>query len=214
MEWLLPDWTYSPLKGRVERHDYLRQSRPKIELSIFRCRYETWNIFKQHHYLTEDLNKAAKCFVILWNDKPMGFVAILPSPSGTIENQFRVSRLVILPDFQGLGIGIKLLNYLGALYKSIDKELNIKTSNPALFLAMNYNKNNWKLTQELTLEQIKKFNNNRLIKDKNASSLELYKESATKSYRYIGEKSTDDLSLIKFKGDAYKDVSQNQINLF
>mgnify|MGYP000557251467 FL=1 len=31
MEWLLPDWTYSPIKGRVERHDCRRQSRPKIK---------------------------------------------------------------------------------------------------------------------------------------------------------------------------------------
>ena len=67
MEWLLPDWTYSPLKGRLERASCLRQ-RPKIELQIFRCRYETWNIFKQHHYLSQDLNKAAKCFLMLFND--------------------------------------------------------------------------------------------------------------------------------------------------
>jgi energy-coupling factor transporter ATP-binding protein EcfA2 len=212
MDWLQPDWIYSPSKGRLEIAPSLR--RPKIELQVFRCRYETWNLFKQHHYLTDELNKAAKCFIVLWNDKPICFIGILPSPSGTIENQFRVSRLVVLPDFQGLGIGVKILNYLGSLYKSIDKELNIKTSNPALFLAMEYNKTNWKLTQELTLEQIIKFNNNRLIKDKNASSLELYKESATKSYRYIGEKSLDDLSIIKFKSEVYKDVAQNQISMF
>ena len=72
MDWIQPDWTYSPLKGRVERPSYLRQ-RPKIELSIFLCRYETWNIFKKHHYLTENLNKAAKCFVGLMNDKPIFF---------------------------------------------------------------------------------------------------------------------------------------------
>ena len=51
MEWLQPDWVYSPNKGRVERPDYLRQ-RPSIDLEIFRCRYETWKVFKQHHYLT------------------------------------------------------------------------------------------------------------------------------------------------------------------
>ena len=75
-------------------------------------------------------------------------------PSGTIQNQFRISRLVILPDFQGLGIGIKVLNYFGSLYKSIKKDLNIKTSNPALFMGMK-NNNKWKLTQELNLKQIK-----------------------------------------------------------
>jgi ABC-type ATPase involved in cell division len=214
MEWLLPDWTYSPLKGRVERHDYLRQSRPKIELSIFRCRYETWNIFKQHHYLTEDLNLAAKCYVILFNDKPCAFVAILPMPSGTIQNAYRISRLVVLPDFQGLSVGIKILNYFGSLYLSDSKKLYIKTSNPSLFKGMKYNDKNWILTNENNnIEQIKK-TNNKLIEQGKDNGMKLRKESITKSYKYIGEKSNDDISIVRFKSDAYKDVSQNQINLF
>ena len=113
MEWLQPDWVYSPNKGRVERPDYLRQ-RPSINLEIFRCRYETWKVFKQHHYLTQELNAAAKCFCFTWNDKPVGFIAILPMPSGTLKDAFRVSRLVILPDYQGLSIGIKILNIFHA----------------------------------------------------------------------------------------------------
>jgi ABC-type ATPase with predicted acetyltransferase domain len=61
MEWLQPDWIYSPSKGRLEIASQLRQ--PTIELSIFRCRYETWNLFKQHHYLTEDLLISSKNYV-------------------------------------------------------------------------------------------------------------------------------------------------------
>lgn len=214
MEWLLPDWTYSPLKGRVERHDYLRQSRPKIEFQIFRCRYETWRIFKQHHYLTQDLNKASKCFALTWNDKPTSFIAILPLPSGTIQNAFRVSRLVVLPDYQGLGFGIKLLNYIGAMYKAIGKTLYIKTSNPSLFMGMTRNEINWKLvTENNNIEQIKK-TNERLIADGKDNGLKLRKESITKSYKYIGETSTLDTSIITFSADAYKDYSQRQISLF
>lgn len=214
MEWLLPDWTYSPLKGRVERHDYLRQSRPKIELQIFRCRYETWNIFKHHHYLSQDLNKAAKCFVILLNDKPCAFIAILPMPSGTIKDAYRISRLVVLPDFQGLGIGIKILNYIGSLYFSDNKKLYIKTSNPSLFKGMEYNKNNWILTNENNnIEQIKK-TNEKLIIDGKDNGMKLRKESITKSYKYVGEHSNDNLSILKFKSEVYKDVAQNQIQMF
>ncbi len=214
MEWLLPDWTYSPLKGRVERHDYLRQSRPKIELQIFRCRYETWNIFKQHHYLSEDLNKAAKCFVILLNDKPCSFIAILPMPSGTIQNAYRISRLVVLPDFQGLGIGIKVLNYIGSLYSSDNKKLYIKTSNPSLFKGMDYNKNNWELVYENNnILNIKKENKKVLLNNKN-NFQQLRKESITKSYKYTGEFSKEDLSILKFKSEVYKDVAQNQISIF
>ena len=79
---------------------------------------------------------------------------------------------------------------------------------------MEYNKKNWKLIQELSLRQINKFNENRLIKNENVSSLKLYKKSATKSYKYVGENSEDDLSIIKFKTEVYRDVAQNQISIF
>jgi ABC-type lipoprotein export system ATPase subunit len=214
MEWLLPDWTYSPFKGRVERHDCLRQSRPRIDLQIFRCRYETWNIFKSHHYLSEDLNKAAKCFLITWNDKPVAFVGILPMPSGTVQNAFRISRLVVLPDFQGLSIGIKILNIFGSMYLKDNKKLYIKTSNPSLFKGMENNKENWSLASESNnVEQIKK-NNQKLVDEGKDNGMKLRKESITKSYKYIGKEYDDDISIIEFNIDAYRDVAQNQIELF
>ena len=36
----------------------------------------------------------------------------------------------------------------------------------------------------------------------------------SKSYKYIGEVSNDDISIIKFKTEVYKDVAQNQISIF
>tara|TARA_R110002073_G_C9443541_1_gene577503 strand:+ start:282 stop:1463 length:1182 start_codon:yes stop_codon:yes gene_type:complete len=214
MEWLLPDWTYSPLKGRVERAENRRQSRPKIKLQIFRCRYETWDIFKQHHYLSYDLNKAAKCFLMLYNDKPVAFMAILPMPSGTIQNAYRVSRLVVLPDFQGLGIGIKILNVFGSMYKKDNKKLYIKTSNPSLFKGMIRNVDNWRLTSENNnVNQIKE-TNKRLIEQGKDNGMKLRKESVTKSYKYTGEKHKDNIDVLTFKADAYKEVAQNQISMF
>jgi len=208
MEWLQPDWIYSPSKGRLEIAPSLRQ--PKIELSIFRCRYETWNLFKQHHYLTEDLNLASKCFVVNMNDKPICFIAVLPMPSGNIQNAFRISRLVVLPDFQGLGIGLKILNYLGSLYKTDNKKLYIKTANPSLFKGMENNLKNFELVRhEKNMESLKKYNE-KWGDDK----MKVTKISETKSYKYIGETSNDDLSIIKFKSETYKDVAQNQISMF
>ena len=213
MDWLQPDWTYSPLKGRLERASSRRQ-RPKIELQVFRCRYETWNIFKQHHYLSQDLNKAAKCFVLLMNDKPVGFIAILPMPSGTIKNAFRVSRLVILPDFQGLGIGLKILNTFGSMYKKDNKTLYIKTSNPSLFKGMERNKDNFLLTnQNNNIEQIKN-TNKKLIAEGKDNGMKLRKESITKSYKYIGQEHKEDINVLLFDASAYKDISQNQISMF
>ena len=63
-------------------------------------------------------------------------------PSGTIQNAYRVSRLVVLPDFQGLGIGMKILNIFGSMYKTNNQTLYIKTSNPSLFKGMKRNTTN------------------------------------------------------------------------
>jgi len=208
MEWLQPDWIYSPQKGRLEIAPSLRQ--PKIELSIFRCRYETWHLFKQHHYLTQELNLAAKCYVVTFNDKPICFVAILPMPSGNIQDAFRVSRLVVLPDFQGLGIGLNVLNYIGSLYAKDNKKLYIKTANPSLFKGMEKNQKNFELVRhEKNMDSLKKYNE-KWGEDK----MKITKISETKSYKYIGEKSNDDISIIQFKSEVYKDVSQNQISMF
>lgn len=213
MDWLQPDWIYSPQKGRLEIAPRRRQ-RPEVELQIFRCRYETWNIFKQHHYLTQELNKAAKCFLILFNDKPVAFIGILPMPSGTIQNAFRVSRLVVLPDFQGLGIGIKILNVFGSMYKKDNKTLYIKTSNPSLFKGMIRNDKHWLLTNENNnINQIKK-TNKKLLEEGKDNGLKLRKESITKSYKYIGQEYKDNIDILVFNAEAYKEVAQNQISMF
>jgi ABC-type lipoprotein export system ATPase subunit/GNAT superfamily N-acetyltransferase len=210
MEWLLPDWTYSPYKGRVERHDYLRQSRPKIELQVFRSRYETWKLFKQYHYLTDDLNKAAKCFVALFNDKPIAFMAILPFPSGVIENGYRISRVVVLPDFQGLGIGFKFCDWFGQIYKNDDKTMYIKTANPALWVSFN-NSTNWLFCGETKGEEKAEMMQSKKQKTKGTYEIST---RTSKSYKFVGNKNDISTDLITFNAEAYKDVAQNQIQMF
>lgn len=210
MEWLLPDWTYSPLKGRVERHDCRLSTKPKIELQIFRCRYETWNLFKQHHYLSEDLNKAAKCFVALLNDKPVAFMAILPFPSGVIKNGYRISRVVVLPDFQGLGIGFQFVNWFGQVYKNDEKNMYIKTSNPALWKAFERSKD-W-----LNCGQTKGEKKAEMMQSKKTKSGRTFETSTriSKSYKFTGDKNDINTDVITFNADAFKQVAQNQISLF
>jgi len=198
MDWLLPDWTYSPLKGRVERHDYLRQSRPKIELSIFRCRYETWDIFKQYHYLTEDYNKAAHSFCVTWNDKPVAFIGVLEFP-GLPTKSKRFTRTVVLPDYQGLGIGSRVTDYFAKLYKKEGYDVYTRTINPALGEYRSKSRN-WVSTGKGDTKT-----NDKYKKVLNRPSY---------GFKYIGDKSTDSTDILTFNADAYKEVAQNQISMF
>lgn len=203
MDWLRPDWIYSPDKRRTERFSS-RTGKPKIKLEIFRCRYETWKLFKHHHYLTGELNKAAKCFIALWNGKPVAFIAVLPFPNGSFKNAFRGSRTVVLPDFQGLGIGNQLSCYIASLYKKLGYSYYVRTSNPALVNARK-NSNVW---QECSNSG----------KDRRGQTMftESYKSYRTAySFKYIGEESKDSTDIITFSGVAYKNQSmKNVINIF
>lgn len=113
LDWLNADFSFNPTTNETT----FRRSacRPKIELQIFRTKYEAWELFKPYHYLSQDLNKSARIFVAYWNDKPVALYAVLPQPSGHFKNGWRGSRLVVLPEYQGLGIGVKLADYVAKL---------------------------------------------------------------------------------------------------
>jgi GNAT superfamily N-acetyltransferase len=58
---------------------------------------------------------------------------------------YRVTRLVVLPDYQGIGIGKRLLNFIAELYTSQTKiPFYILTSNPQIIRG---NMKNWKITR-------------------------------------------------------------------
>lgn len=143
LEWLQPDWVYDLNKGGVlERGDYLRQ-RPQIQLQVYRTEPDTWDLFKKHHYMTAELNKASACFCFTWEGQLVGFESIIPFPNGTIRNGVREHRLVVLPDFQGLGIGSKISEFIASIYKGIGYTLYCKTVNPALGEYRNKNLSKW-----------------------------------------------------------------------
>lgn len=74
---------------------------------------DIWRVFREHHYLTKDFNKGAFVYLITLDNTIIGFNSILNQPSGTSKFSFRTHRLVILPDYQGLGIGTKFEEFIG-----------------------------------------------------------------------------------------------------
>lgn len=56
----------------------------------------------------------------------------------------RVTRLVILPDYQGIGLGTKFLKSIANYYDQADFDFRIVTSAKNLIYALNRN-TNWKL---------------------------------------------------------------------
>ena len=105
------------------------------------------------------------------------------------------------------------------MYKTNNQTLYIKTSNPSLFKGMKRNTTNWKLINESNdIEKIKKTNAHyKLLKEQGKAfhtGIKYFKESVTKSYKYTGEQHNEDISILKFKSEVYRDVAQNQLSIF
>jgi ABC-type lipoprotein export system ATPase subunit/GNAT superfamily N-acetyltransferase len=182
LEWLMPDWTCSLQKGGVlEKGDWLRQGRPKIELCVSRVEFKAWDIFKKHHYLTQEVNKTSKFFLFEWNNAPVGIIAVLPSPGANRSNAVAFSRTVVLPDYQGMGIGQQMCNFIASIFKNNGNRIYGRTINPALGIYRN-NSPLWKGTGT-NGKRANVGKKSREYGDRRASRL----DRVSYSHEYIGE---------------------------
>lgn len=62
----------------------------------------------------------------------MGFCAVLPYPNGSLSFAKKIHRLVILPDFQGLGLGTKFMETLCDMYLHRGYKMYIRTAHESL----------------------------------------------------------------------------------
>ena len=131
LDWLCPDWVVDMATSQLAR-GCLR--RPGITLEVFRCKHEAWRLFAPHHYLSAGLHHSAQCHLGCWDGRAVGFVAVLPVAGQ--RNKSRISRLVVLPDFQGIGIGKALLCGVAELYAARGRAMFIRTSHPAMIAAL------------------------------------------------------------------------------
>lgn len=142
-EWLMPDWVFNTDTMTFTRLDLDEQkkNRPRIELDIVETqrKQQYWEIFRKYHYLNGSLNPISRAFVAFANGELCAFVAVLPFPHPIKKDTYRIHRIVVLPDYQGIGIARGLLDYLGEYYDNAGKALIIQTSNigMAMMLASN-----------------------------------------------------------------------------
>lgn len=78
--------------------------------------------------MNSSLNHAAKCFELFEGDTPVAFLGVLHQPTRQRLPLKRVTRLVVLPDYQGIGIGRAFLDAIADLYMQEGFMFEIKTS--------------------------------------------------------------------------------------
>ena len=89
-------------------------------------------MFKDYHYLDSKISKASRCWVGVWNNRIVCFGASMTMPCGTLKNAWRGHRTVVLPDFQGMGIGVRFSNAIGQLHIDEGKRYFSRTAHPRM----------------------------------------------------------------------------------
>jgi ABC-type lipoprotein export system ATPase subunit len=130
MEWLQPDWILEPATMSFTRRSL--QRRPELSIGIARVQHSAWKLFAPFHYLTADLHVAARCFALFVNDQIAAFAGMLHRPHPKVRDIIGCSRLVTLPDWQGLGLAMILIEKLGGAYKAIGKRVHTYPAHPSL----------------------------------------------------------------------------------
>lgn len=137
-DWLMPDWVFDTNSMTFRLCEAQKKNRPGIKIEIFKYEGDKraiWEMFAKYHYLSHSHNNAATIYVCTVNGKLAGFCSVLPFPHPRLKNIRREHRTVVLPDYQGIGIGTFLTEYVAQLYTDNGCAFITTTSNPAFIHA-------------------------------------------------------------------------------
>ncbi len=178
LDWLCPDWCLDMATGTLTRYQMadlpqaagaavaetgapdLRRvyqprrtrgllCRPEIRIAVHRCHAGVWNMFKRHHYLSQSLPAAIRCYAGVLRagggladnaaaGVPVAFAAV--APVAGFKGYWRFSRVVVLPDFQGIGIGSAFRDTVAGMEAPACRRLSLVTSHPGMIRSLHANR--------------------------------------------------------------------------
>lgn len=149
LPWLQPDWYWDT--DSQSFHWGSVQPRPEIRLRIREGSRQAWTLFRGHHYMTGSLSGSCRvflCYVTLDGEERLaGFFSILPVTGK--KGWWRGHRTVVLPDFQGLGIGNRMIETVAEqLWVRERKRFRAVTSAPALVQHRRRHPDMWRLASK------------------------------------------------------------------
>lgn len=150
-EWLQPDWIFDTDAMQfidLTKEVGLKKNRPDLKFEIVRAKDKSaaWRAFSKYHYLSHSHNNSASVYLLYLDDTLCGFYSVLNFPHAQIRKAVRGHRLVVLPDFQGMGLGLRLRSMVAEMYVKDGYRFFATTTNPAILNGLRNNKN-WILTR-------------------------------------------------------------------
>jgi len=140
--WLLPDWVFDTNTMTFRLCEEQKKNRPICKLDVYETKEKEnyWRIFRKYHYLSHTHNNAARVFVATMNDDLCAFLSVLPFPHAKKKDFWRAHRIVVLPDFQGLQIGLRLTKFVCNTLAKENKHFFLVTSNAAFIASLKRDK--------------------------------------------------------------------------
>lgn len=119
LDWLQPDWVYD-----TQHREFTRgweRPRPRQTLQVHQGGWDLWPLFEPHHYLKAGRMPGAICYVGFIDGEPVvhlgvGSKSVNLGKRGT-GVEARACRLVVMPEWQGAGVGMKFLNHVCELQR-------------------------------------------------------------------------------------------------
>lgn len=192
LDWLEPDWVYDTNTGQFTTNKDDRgclrhkkwHKRPSISFDIHQTDWRFWSMFEAHHYLKLPKMIAATNYIAVVDDKPVAHLAVSTRP-GLIEA--RACRLVVMPEWQGAGIGMRFLNAVCEMWLQGNNRYNkpmrtiFHTSHPNLAQALRRDKKWTQISGALYAKSSNKCKDGKLLGCYGGHF------RAVQGFRYLGE---------------------------
>ena len=152
IEWLQPDWILDMESGACSGG--CQRQRPEIRIEIRKTSPRYWELFERHHYLRGELRSGIDTWVGFIENRPACICLI-----GHIRSKIHaktVSRWVVMPEFQGIGIGTKFVSAVAAHYRRNGWDVYIRMLHEAGVHSMKNNPD-WVFCQKNKPEWIRYF---------------------------------------------------------
>jgi GNAT superfamily N-acetyltransferase len=204
VEWIQPDWIFDTATGKYS--SAVGVQRPRFQLDIYKTGWHYWPFFEKHHYLKLPNMIAACCYVGAVDGEPVCHLAVSCRNKGT-DVEARACRLVVLPEWQGAGVGLRFLNAIcemnlrgedGARLPGRPVTTMFHTSHPGLAAALRRDRK-WRQVSAVLYgasrlryqATIRKSNERKLKRDPNALTISGGGYGghfrAVQGFRYVGE---------------------------
>lgn len=131
--------------------------------------------------MNTELKTNAKCYGVYDDNKIVAFMGVLHQPNNRNSKIKRVSRLVVLPDYQGIGIGYGFLCVIAKLYTNQGYDFRIVTSAKNVIYKL-FSSPMWQMTR---LSQVRLPSSKYALDYNRVDSMRI--KCKTASFKYIGE---------------------------